>query len=94
MILFFTLSFFGVGLKWIRYDRSAHDKALTLIHLTVLVAALAQLSIVIIGEGATDAAKQLFLFNALVDVNIILLVSYFAVLISRARVDQTRIVNL
>ena len=90
VILFFTISLFGVGLKWIRFDRTAHDKALTLIHLTVLVAALAQLSIVIIGEGATDAAKQLFLFNALVDVNIILLILYLAVLISQTSVIQTR----
>jgi hypothetical protein len=85
IMLFFTLGFIAIGIKWARYDQTSADNALTMIHLTVLVSAITQFFIVVIGEGATDAAKQLFLFNALVDVNIILLISYLAVLISRAR---------
>jgi hypothetical protein len=90
VLLFFAICFFGVGFKWRRFDRTAHDKALTLIHLAVMVVALAQWLLVIIGEGATDATKQLFLFNALVDVNIILLLLYLAALISQASLHQIR----
>lgn len=88
VFLFFVISFIVLGIKWSRFDQTSADNALAMIHLTVLVSAITQFFIVVIGEGATDAAKQLFLYNALVDLNIILLVLYFAVWISRARVDQ------
>ena len=64
-----------------------------MIHSTVLVSAVAQWLTVIIGEGATDAAKQLFLYNTLVDVNFILLFLYLVIWLSQSRSHVTRILK-
>ena len=68
-ILFIT-SFCIIVMKLLKFHVTNQNKAITLLHLTIIISALGQFFLVVIGEGLTDIIKQLFLFNVLIDANL------------------------
>jgi hypothetical protein len=78
LVSVFTLSLLVIVIKWVKFDNNNQDKAVSAIHFTILVSALSQFIVVIIGEGEIDIVKQLFLFNALIDANFILILLYLS----------------
>lgn len=79
----FALSLLIIAIKWIKFDKSNKEKSITVIHLTILVSALGQFILVIIGEGEIDIVKQLFLFHILMDINFILIMLYVSYWVSK-----------
>jgi hypothetical protein len=82
---FFLVNVVVLAVKALRFDRSRAERDVTAIHACLLVMAPLQFATVTAGAGLLDAVKQLFLFNALCDACLGLLLAYAAVRLTRPR---------
>ena len=62
--------------KWLKVDDSERHRTITAFHAVVIIGALFQFLLVLVGEAERDIVKHLFLFNLLSDVCLILLFAY------------------
>ena len=90
LIGFVVLNALVVAMKWIRFDRTPGRRMITEIHGMLLIMALMQFLIVVVGEGTADIVKHLFLFNLLCEVCFVFLFMYAVAAIRHLAVTRDR----
>jgi hypothetical protein len=81
MLLFFLVNIGAIGVKLWRFDTTAERRAVSMVHILLVIMAIAQFLTVTLGAGELDLVKHLFQFDVICDVCFIFLVGYFAWLI-------------
>ncbi len=71
----------NMGAVWVKIKRYDHDKknlVLSGLHLTITIMAVIQYMTVLMAEGTFELVKHMFLFNLLLDVTFVFLITYLA----------------
>jgi hypothetical protein len=82
LVALFVINAGAVIIKMWKFDRMITDRILSELHLTIALMAVFQFFTVLLAEGTFELVKHMFLFNLLVDITIVFLISYFGGLIS------------